>query len=170
MAIKTKDLIIKSFFELLGKNNIEQITVTDLVERCDISRQTFYYHFKDIPSMLEWIFNNSVETALVAVEKTANVVDSMRVYAAFTKEIHPIIEASLKTGSFITVYNLIYNSYKKIANSILTKYYQLSDKAKHYSVIFWASSLCGLTINEAQKKAPDYDTLFKMVGASFSKS
>ena len=33
MAIKTKDLIIKSFFELLGKNNIEQITVTDLVEK-----------------------------------------------------------------------------------------------------------------------------------------
>lgn len=170
MAIKTKDLIIKSFFELLGKNNIEQITVTDLVERCDISRQTFYYHFKDIPSMLEWIFNNGVEAALVTVEKTANVVDSMKVYSAFTKEIHPIIEASLKTGSFITVYNLIFESYKKIANSILDKYYQLSDKTKHYSVIFLANSLCGLTVNEAQKKTPDYDTVFKIVGASFSKS
>lgn len=170
MAIKTKDLIIKSFFELLGKNNIEQITVTDLVEKCDISRQTFYYHFKDIPSMLEWIFNNNVETALTAVEKTNNIVDSMRVYAAFINKIHPIIEASLKTGSFITVYNLIFNSYKAITDNILIKYYQLSDKSRLYSVIFWSSALCGLTINEAQKKNPDYDVLFKMIGASFSKS
>lgn len=170
MAIKTKDLIIKSFFELLGKNNIEQITVTDLVEKCDISRQTFYYHFKDIPSMLEWIFNNNLETALTAVEKTNNIADSMRVYAAFINKIHPIIEASLKTGSFITVYNLIFNSYKAITDNILIKYYQLSDKSRHYSVLFWANALCGLTINEAQKKKPDYDVLFKMIGASFSKS
>lgn len=39
---------------LLNEKNRKKLTVTDIVEECHITRQTFYYHFKDIPDMIMW--------------------------------------------------------------------------------------------------------------------
>ncbi|MBB5265315.1 AcrR family transcriptional regulator [Catenibacillus scindens] len=49
-----KTLIADTFSRLLEKENIDKITVKRLIEECHISRQTFYYHFKDIMDVLEW--------------------------------------------------------------------------------------------------------------------
>lgn len=53
MATKTKDLIVNSFLKLMCSEDFDKITVTELVNNCQISRQTFYYHFDDIEKMLE---------------------------------------------------------------------------------------------------------------------
>jgi probable dihydroxyacetone kinase regulator len=35
---------------------LDKITVKELVEACEINRQTFYYHFQDIYDLLGWIY------------------------------------------------------------------------------------------------------------------
>ena len=63
MASKTKKMIISSFLELVNSNDqYDKITVTDLVEKCGISRQTFYYHFDDVDKMVSWLFKRQTET------------------------------------------------------------------------------------------------------------
>jgi AcrR family transcriptional regulator len=48
-SIRTKKAIKASFAELLSeKNDINKITVKELVERADISKSTFYDHYQDI--------------------------------------------------------------------------------------------------------------------------
>ncbi len=54
MAIDTKQMITAKLFELLSREKPESISVKRLVEECGISRQTFYYHFKDIIDVMEW--------------------------------------------------------------------------------------------------------------------
>lgn len=54
MAKETKQHILKGFSELLADYDFDKITVTMLVEKCNISRQTFYYHFADIQSLIDW--------------------------------------------------------------------------------------------------------------------
>ena len=49
-----KILIAEAFIDLLEKESIDKITVKQLIEECHISRQTFYYHFRDIMDVLEW--------------------------------------------------------------------------------------------------------------------
>ena len=44
----TKEIIAKTFTELLDEKPMSKITVKDIVERCGVNRNTFYYHFKDI--------------------------------------------------------------------------------------------------------------------------
>lgn len=58
---QTKDLIIQSFLALLEEKPFQQITVRDIVERCGINRNTFYYHFQDIPSLLEQILVERID-------------------------------------------------------------------------------------------------------------
>ena len=50
---QTKDMIVETFMEMLDEMPYNKITVRGIVERCGMSRNTFYYHFQDIPGLLE---------------------------------------------------------------------------------------------------------------------
>ena len=43
----TKDIIIASLRELTKTRSIDDISVSDIIENCGISRRTFYNHFRD---------------------------------------------------------------------------------------------------------------------------
>ncbi|MBP1561521.1 MAG: TetR/AcrR family transcriptional regulator C-terminal domain-containing protein [Oscillospiraceae bacterium] len=49
----TRDAIIKSFLGLLSEKPVSKITVKDIVEDCGINRNSFYYHFQDLPALIE---------------------------------------------------------------------------------------------------------------------
>lgn len=49
----TKKAIKESTLKLLNERPLSQITVKDIVEDCGINRNSFYYHFEDIPSLIE---------------------------------------------------------------------------------------------------------------------
>lgn len=55
MPSSTKAAIITSFLRLVGKKPFDKITVRDIVDDCDINRNTFYYYFQDIYAVLEEI-------------------------------------------------------------------------------------------------------------------
>lgn len=56
MQKDTKKLIYDTFIELLEKKPFDRITVKDIVETCEINRNTFYYYYSDIYDLLEEIF------------------------------------------------------------------------------------------------------------------
>ena len=54
MAIDAKKTIAETLFRLLERKPVDKITVKELVDACGISRQGFYYHFRDIMEVVEW--------------------------------------------------------------------------------------------------------------------
>lgn len=46
--IKTKRSIKNAFLKLRSKKEIEQITIRELAEEAEISKATFYLHYRDI--------------------------------------------------------------------------------------------------------------------------
>ena len=61
MAEFTKKAIKDSFIKLLNEKALKQITVRDIVEECQINRNTFYYHFEDIPTLLGTIIKEDAD-------------------------------------------------------------------------------------------------------------
>lgn len=56
MANFTQEAILKTFDGLLETMPFEKITVSMLIRECNISRNTFYYHYPDIYALLDaWI-------------------------------------------------------------------------------------------------------------------
>lgn len=43
---------------LLKTKPLDKITIVDIVEDCEVNRQTFYYHFQDIYDLIEWIYTS----------------------------------------------------------------------------------------------------------------
>ncbi len=52
--VHTKEIISRAFWELLEEKPYSKITVQNIVERCQVNRNTFYYHFTDIPALVEY--------------------------------------------------------------------------------------------------------------------
>ena len=57
MALYTQKAIMRAFGEMLEEMPFDKITVTALVKRCDISSNTFYYHYRDIYDLLDAWFH-----------------------------------------------------------------------------------------------------------------
>lgn len=56
MPNATKAALEESLKRLLLKKPLDKITITDITTDCGISRMAFYYHFKDIYDLVDWIF------------------------------------------------------------------------------------------------------------------
>ncbi|OCN02418.1 hypothetical protein A7X67_14995 [Clostridium sp. W14A] len=56
----TKQLLASSLKDLMKTTPFRKITVQNVTDHCGLNRQTFYYHFKDIYQLLEWIYQNEI--------------------------------------------------------------------------------------------------------------
>jgi AcrR family transcriptional regulator len=54
---RTRNLILDAFFDLLTEKNFESISVQDVTVKAQINRATFYAHFQDKYSLLDYSIN-----------------------------------------------------------------------------------------------------------------
>lgn len=64
MAKFTQQAIMFSLLKLLQEKSIDKITVKDICEMCEINRNTFYYYYSDIYSVLEALLSTEAEKSI----------------------------------------------------------------------------------------------------------
>lgn len=141
MATFTKNHIKNTFIEMLEERPLTQITVKDLVSRCGINRNSFYYHYEDLPALINEIVIeeadriieaypkiNSMETALYAVIDFAS---SKRraILHIFNSVNRDIFESGLwKVCTYaVTLYGASFTEHRVIPEKnlqLLTHYYR----------------------------------------------
>lgn len=57
----TRRAIQETFLSLLDERPLSSITVKDIVEACGINRNSFYYHYRDLPDLVEEILREEAE-------------------------------------------------------------------------------------------------------------
>jgi len=57
----TRKAIMEAFLKILDEKPLGKITIRDIVDECGINRNTFYYHFADIPELLETIIKEETD-------------------------------------------------------------------------------------------------------------
>lgn len=82
MANFTRRAIKETFLALLEEQPFSDITVKDIVEKCGINRNSFYYHYQDLPALLEEIVREDTEAI---IRKYPNVSSIVECYDALTE-------------------------------------------------------------------------------------
>ena len=80
MANFTREAIQNAFMKLLNEKPFKEIAVLDIVKECGISRNTFYYHFKDIPEVVESLarqYADSIIDANPHIESIADCINTV---------------------------------------------------------------------------------------------
>lgn len=52
----TKAALGSCLRELMAQKRLSQITIKDITTKCGVSRNAFYYHFRDKYDLIHWIF------------------------------------------------------------------------------------------------------------------
>lgn len=60
MAINIKDIIINGLLDLNKSKQLESITIKQLLEKTDVSRQTFYNHFIDKNDLIQYVYDTKM--------------------------------------------------------------------------------------------------------------
>lgn len=55
-----KDIIAEEYLNLIKEYDFDKVTVSDIIKKCNISRQTFYSYFKDKYDIISYNFRNKV--------------------------------------------------------------------------------------------------------------
>lgn len=81
MTKLTKNLIRFKCLELLNERSLDKITVKDIVQACDINRNTFYYYYKDIYDVLDDIFTLERERVMSEIREDTTVYEILSMSA-----------------------------------------------------------------------------------------
>lgn len=72
MVDDTKLAIANAFKALIQEKSISKINVQDISSLAGVSRHTFYYHFRDVYSMTEWILESEGKKLFNSYDKLNN--------------------------------------------------------------------------------------------------
>lgn len=86
MSVLTKKAIKESFIKLLSNKPIDQITIRDITDDCGISRNTFYYHYADLPTLVEEIVMEQAEEIIRNYPDIKSLEQALSVGAEFMLE------------------------------------------------------------------------------------
>ena len=98
MPINMKAAICRSASELLTKKRTKKLTVKDIVEECGITRQTFYYHFQDIPDLICYMMEQGSKELLENCLAQPTLEDKIRYLLSVALNAHPLIQRTISTS------------------------------------------------------------------------
>ena len=134
MSQVTKRALEASLKNLLLKKPLSKITINDITEDCGINRMTFYYHFKDIYDLVDWIMVEDAAKALEGRQSFENWTD------AFLDILHQVQDNKV----------LVMNVYRSVSREQVEQYlYKLLDPMLRD---FVDRSAQGFTVQDADKQ------------------
>ena len=77
MASFTKKAIVASFLKLCAKKQPDKITVRDIVDDCEINRNTFYYYFQDIYALIDEVFGILCADFVASCQENGDVTEGL---------------------------------------------------------------------------------------------
>jgi len=83
MTSSARDAIKRSFLKLLEERPLRDITVKDVVQDCGVNRNSFYYHFKDIPALLEEIITECADRIIASQGPALSLADCLETAVRF---------------------------------------------------------------------------------------
>lgn len=119
MPVDMKEVIAQAAMKLLIEKHAKKLTVKDIVEECHITRQTFYYHFADIPEMFRWILEQQGQRALLEAKAQAGGEKGLRCLFVMALEAMPYLRRVERTPYGEELQRMVAQSIQNIFEKII---------------------------------------------------
>lgn len=120
---KTKYIFATSIKELIKERPLDKITVTDIVNNSDMTRQTFYRCFQDKYDLVNWYFEKLVLQSFREIANGRSLKEALVLKFEFIKNEHSFFKEAFKSNDFNNLvnydYNCIYDFYLQIIENNL---------------------------------------------------
>lgn len=163
MASITKNMISDAFLVLTKEKDIDKITVKDIVEKCNITRQTFYYHFQDIMDVIEWSMQQRMEEILSKSLKVTSVQEAVRILVSSVDKHPEIIIKLMNSQKREQTERLLINTIRSYMQEMIDKKELFMDMKRSdlkMAIKFFSYAIVGILLEiNHKRKAADLDLI-----------
>lgn len=158
---QTKKALAEALKKTVEEKPIEKITVSDIVEKCDVTRQTFYYHFENIYSLIIWIYKHELSCAVQAKNSTATWQDNSLYVFKQIKENKIFFLATYNSFWKKDIMNLLFDEiYKEMFSLVVSakNVEKISESEKRFIANFYKYAFAGVYfdwIEDGMKENPE---------------
>ncbi len=93
-----KEKIAQETGRLLFDKKVKKLTVTDIVDACHITRQAFYYHFADIPELLQWMMEQKKNEWFLKFAGCTDMEEQLRCFFTTAVNARPAMKKGLTSN------------------------------------------------------------------------
>lgn len=162
MPVDMKQIIARTFMEMVRENGLDRVTVKSLVEACRISRQTFYYHFQDMMEVVEWVLDQAIQQMLAQTLTTETPREAIGVFVKATMENYSMIKKLLDSQRREQVERMFLQALRTYLRKLIEArgpLLELSYSDLDLMLDFWACGLTGVLFKLGSQRQPDTEKL-----------
>ena len=126
--MKTEHRLAEALKEMMTQTSLDEISVTTLVKKCRVNRQTFYYHFHDIYDLLTLVF---LDETIPGIEQAKTIKQTLRYIYDYYKDNKKFIDATINSACHDLFEEFIYNATYRTIVRIVGE--QKESKKLHYN-------------------------------------
>lgn len=159
----TKNLIKEEFLKLLEERSFNSITISMISERCEINRNTFYYHYEDIYSLVKEILQDEIKRVDQEFNSSSSWENSLITASSFfmenKKAAQNLFKSIDKKDTDLYLYKICESVMTKyVENECQTKNIKANEEDKALVIDFYRAALVGLLdkwVLDGMEKSPD---------------
>ncbi|MBQ6603233.1 MAG: TetR/AcrR family transcriptional regulator C-terminal domain-containing protein [Eubacterium sp.] len=125
-----KRVIADAFIQLMQSQPADKITVKMLIDTCGISRPTFYYHFKDIPDVVEYLISGILERTCQACIKADDLKSAIRIFLDMIVDNRKLVKRLDKSAKSRDYWRYIAKRIEETLSSILSNTSEHEDRLR----------------------------------------
>ncbi len=160
----TKEALVDSFVALVSERPMDKIKIQDIVDHCGVNRNTFYYHFADIYSLLEYLFEDEAKKTINYIDSGASFKECFRHSISFIIQHRIAVIHIANSINRELLENYFCQSFYHMLKEYLTQNFQV-DKINpedfEFLISFYEHAFVGMTmdwITNGINELPDEET------------
>lgn len=157
--MNVKEQIADAFLEMLKKKSFDRITVTDIVKKCSITRQSFYYHFSDIFSLIEWIMQRECQKIISNTSETDNPRQRVKSFLQFAYDNNELLKCVFNTKELQIIAKILINTAKTFIMEVTDpqKISNMSSAELDMTLDFYTFAIIGFIIGICERGNMDIE-------------
>ena len=145
----TKNLIKEEFMKLLEEKSFNLITISEIADKCEINRNTFYYHYEDIYTLVKEILADEIKKVDQEFDSSSSWEKSLITVSSFfldnKKAAQNLFKSIDKKDTDAYLYKICESVMSKyIENECLSKNIEATEEDKALVTNFYRIALVGL--------------------------
>lgn len=149
----TKRILADGIKEIMKTTSLSKISVGDIADYCKISRNTFYYHFKDKFDLVNWIFSTEITAIISNIVDVTHWSDGLTARCLYMQESRHFYINALRTEGQNSFSDCLMSFYQALIKGMIEEVnpeLQLSSFEINTISRFYAHSLVGLILDWAR--------------------
>ena len=153
----TKKSLAESLKKAMRKKPFSKITVSEIINDCDVNRKTFYYHFEDIYALLKWMFEEEAIEVVKNFDLLVHYEEAIRFVMNYVDENDYIISCAYDSIGRDEMKRFFYADFVGVVTAVIDEAQEKMNLKtdpdfKAYAAKFYTEAIAGMLLDWVKEK------------------